>query len=140
MVPLPLRETTLPRPMAAAAALRSPSLELPKASPLEYLDGPKLHNLSSPPPSRSVVALTKSGSASDIVTEFMLSKKDMATLYMSPNPYFEAFEEVINLKKFDLKKHCTAGSCLTHSDGRLYLGGMTPSTPGAKNSTMANTY
>jgi hypothetical protein len=62
----------------------------------------------------------------------MLSKKDMATIYMSPDPYFEAFEEVINLRKFDLRKHCTAGLCLAHSDGRLYLGGMTPSTPGAK--------
>jgi hypothetical protein len=42
----------------------------------------------------------------------MLSKKDMATIYMSPDPYFEAFEEVINLRKFDLSKHRTAGLCL----------------------------
>jgi hypothetical protein len=105
----------------AAASLCSPSLEPPEASPPEYLDGPKLHNSSSPPPPRSVVTLTKSGSASDIVTEFMLSKKDMATSYMSPDTYFEAFNEVINLRKFDLKKHCTAGLCLAHSDQRLYL-------------------
>ncbi len=118
--------------IAAAASLHSPSLAPPEASPPEYLDGPKLHNSSSPPPSHSVVVLTKSGSASDIVTEFMLSKKDMTTLYMSPDPYFEAFEEVINLRKFNLKKHRMAGLCLAHSDGRLYLRGMTPSTPGAK--------
>ncbi len=86
----------------AAASLRFPSLEPPEASPPEYFDGPKLHNSSSPPPSCSVVTLTKSGSASDIVTEFMLSKKDMATLYMSPDPYFEVFKEVINLRKFNL--------------------------------------
>jgi hypothetical protein len=64
--------------------------------------------------------------------EFMLSKKDMATIYMSPDPYFEAFEEVINLRKFDLSKHRTASLCLAHSDRQLHLGGMTPSTPGAK--------
>ncbi len=51
---------------------------------------------------------------------------------MSPDPYFKAFEEVIDLRKFNLTKHCTAGLCLAHSDGHLYLGGMTPSTPGAK--------
>jgi hypothetical protein len=117
---------------AVAVSLRSPSLEPPEASPPEYLDGSKLHNSSSPPPSRSVVALTKSRSASDIVTEYMLSKKDVATLYMSPNTYFKAFEEVINLRKFNLKKHRMARVCLAHSDRHLYLGGMTPSTPGAK--------
>ncbi len=136
MIPLPLREVTLPRPTtAAAASLHSPSLEPPAASLFlqpEYLDGPKLCNSSSPPPSCSVIARTKFGSASDIVTEIMLSKKDMATIYMSPDPYFEAFKEVIDLRKFNLTKHCTAGLCLAHSDGQLYLGGMTPSTPGAK--------
>ncbi len=51
---------------------------------------------------------------------------------MSPDPYFKAFEEVIDFRKFDLSKHHTAGLCLAHSDGQLYLGGMTPSTPGTK--------
>jgi len=133
MIPLPLRETTRPRPTtAAAASLRSLSPAPPDISPPEYLDGPKLSTCFPPPPSRSVVARTKSTLASDIVTEFMLSKKDMATVYMSPDPYFEAFEEVIDLRKFDLTKHRTAGLCLAHSDGRLFLGGMVPSTPGAK--------
>ncbi len=136
MIPLLLCEMTPPQPITAAAALlHSTSPELPKTSlhlQPGYLNGPKLSNPSSPPPFRSVVACTKSGSASDIVTEFMLSKKDMATIYMSPDPYFEAFEEVIDLRKFNLRKHCIASLCLAHSDGHLYLGGMTPSTPGAK--------
>ncbi len=51
---------------------------------------------------------------------------------MSPCPYFDAFKEVIDLRKFDLNKHRTAGLCLTHIDGRLFLGGISPSTPGAK--------
>jgi len=56
----------------------------------------------------------------------------MAMVYMSPDPYFEAFEEVIDLRKFDLKLHRTAGLCLAHLDNRLFLGCMTPGTPGAK--------
>ena len=51
---------------------------------------------------------------------------------MSPDPYFDAFDEVIDIQKFDLTKHRTAGLCLLHSDDQLYLGSMTPSTPGAK--------
>ncbi len=56
----------------------------------------------------------------------------MAVVYMSPDPYFKAFEDVIDLQKFDLKQHRTAGLCLAHADGRLFLGSMTPGTPGAK--------
>jgi hypothetical protein len=39
---------------------------------------------------------------------------------------------VINIQKFNLNTHKTAGLCLAHVDGRLFLGGMAPSTPGAK--------
>ena len=56
----------------------------------------------------------------------------MATVHMSPDPYFEAFEEIIDLRKFNLTQHRTAGLRLAHSDNRLFLGGMTPGTPGAK--------
>jgi hypothetical protein len=51
---------------------------------------------------------------------------------MSPDPYFDSFDKVIGLQKFNLSKHCTAGLCLQRSNNRLYLGGMTPGTPGAK--------
>ena len=60
---------------------------------------------------------------SDIVTEYLIGQHDMATVYMSPDPYFEAFEEIIDLRKFDLTQHRTAGLCLAHSDNRLFLGG-----------------
>ena len=56
----------------------------------------------------------------------------MALVYMSPDPYHEAFEESIDLCRFDLSRHRTASLCLAHSNGRLFLGGMTPSTPAAK--------
>ncbi len=44
-------------------------------------------------------------------------------IYMSPDPYHEAFEEVIDIRRFDFNCHCTAGLCLAHTDGRLILGG-----------------
>ncbi len=56
----------------------------------------------------------------------------MSTRYMSPDPYYNSFDEIIDLRKFDLNKHRTAGLCLRHSDNRLFLEGMTPGTPGSK--------
>ncbi len=113
--PLPLRET-LPtqRPLTAAAAQTLVSQE-PSHTP-------------------AMIAKTKvrSKSPSDIVAEYLIGTHDMAMVYLSPDPYFEAFEEVIDLRKFDLTQHRTAGLCLAHSDNRLFLGCMTPGTPGAK--------
>jgi len=87
-----------------------------------------------PPHTPPTIAKTKvrSTSPSDIVAEYLIGTHDMAMVYMSPDPYYEAFEEVIDLHKFDLKLHRTAGLCLAHSDNHLFLGGMTPGTPGAK--------
>jgi hypothetical protein len=56
----------------------------------------------------------------------------MALVYMSPDPYHEAFKETIDLQCFDLSRLRAAGLCLAHSNGRLFLGGMTPGTPAAK--------
>ena len=51
---------------------------------------------------------------------------------MSPDPYFEAFKETIDLQKFDLHRHSTAGLCLAQSNDSLFLGGIAFSTPGSK--------
>jgi hypothetical protein len=50
----------------------------------------------------------------------------MTTVYMSLDPYFKAFEEIIDLCKFDLAKHPT----LAHSNNCLFLGSMALGTPG----------
>ncbi len=52
--------------------------------------------------------------------------------YMSPDPFFDSFEEELDLRKWSFDKHRTAGLSLVFHNGRLYLGGMTPSSPGAK--------
>jgi hypothetical protein len=63
---------------------------------------------------------------------FDISKSDMATIYMSPDPYFTAFEQPLDLRQFDLAKHPTAGLSLYENGGRLHLATMSPSTPAAK--------
>jgi hypothetical protein len=98
MLPLPLRETALPRPFATAAARVRASV----------------------------------GPDSTIASEFNVTKDDMAIVYMSQDPFFDSFEEVLDLRKWSFDKHRLAGLSLVSHNGRLYLGGMNPSTPGAK--------
>ncbi len=69
---------------------------------------------------------------STIPSEFNIAKDDMATVYMSPDPFFDSFEEELDLWKWSFDKHHTAGLSLVVHNGRLYLEGMTPGTPGAK--------
>jgi hypothetical protein len=110
---LPLRETLAAHhPLTATAA--------------------QTHAFDKFPHGAAMAAQIRSASPSDIVTEYLIGKQDMATIYMSPDPYYKAFEEVIDLCKFDLYNHRTASLCLAHSDKRLFLGGMAPGTPGAK--------
>jgi hypothetical protein len=58
--------------------------------------------------------------------------KDLVPIYMSPCPYFDAFEKEINLQKFNLSKHRKTGHGLTLVHGCLILVSMSPGTPGAK--------
>jgi hypothetical protein len=108
LTPLPLRETALPQHRTAAAAQLSTNITYPH-----------LH-------------CTKSNIAIDIVTEFMIGKQDISMIYLSPDPYHNAFEEEVDIRRFDLNKHCTAGLCRAHHDGCLFLGGIAKGTPCAK--------
>ncbi len=113
--PLPLRELSAPQPLTAAAAM--------------------MHTINTTLPNNGVPAVAARVNAlspSDIVSEFLIGKHNMATIYMSPDPYFEAFEESIDLRRLNLATHRTAGLCLAAHNGQLFLGGMKPSTPGAK--------
>jgi hypothetical protein len=98
MLPLPLWETALPQPIAAAAACVW-------ATALE---------------------------AATIVLDYGIAKADMATVYMSPDPFFDAFDEDLGLRKWSFDKHCTTSLSLLLHNGRLYLGGMNPGSSGAK--------
>ena len=51
----------------------------------------------------------------------------MALVYTSPDPYHGAFEEVLDTRRFDFARHCTAGLFLAQVNGWLIVGGMAPS-------------
>jgi hypothetical protein len=55
----------------------------------------------------------------------------MEMLYISPNPYYRAFEEELDLRKFDLATHNMAGLSFLQKDNRLILTSMANGTPGA---------
>jgi hypothetical protein len=50
---------------------------------------------------------------------------------MSLTLYNDAFEEELDLRKFNFTLHCSAGMSFIHQDTRLILASMVPSTPGA---------
>jgi hypothetical protein len=56
----------------------------------------------------------------------------MAMIYMSPDPYGRTFEKEIDLCKWDLTRHCTAGMRLLEKDGRLILASIDADTPAAR--------
>jgi hypothetical protein len=69
--------------------------------------------------------------ASDIVTKILIGPHDMAMIYMSPNPYGRTFEKEVDLRKWDITCHRTAGMRLLEKDGRLVLASINASTPAA---------
>jgi hypothetical protein len=56
---------------------------------------------------------------------------DVVQVYLSPIPYNDAFEEAIDLHKFNFTQHRSAGLSLLQQDNRLILASMVSSTLGA---------
>jgi hypothetical protein len=56
---------------------------------------------------------------------------DMAMIYISPDLYGGAFEEELDLCKFNISTHRTTGLCFFEKNGRILLASMAPSTLGA---------
>jgi hypothetical protein len=56
----------------------------------------------------------------------------MEIIYMSPNPYCDSFNELLDIRWFDFSQHFTAGLLLIERDGRVILAHMVQGTPGAK--------
>jgi hypothetical protein len=106
MTPLPLRVTDTPPPniIAARAARVRPN-----------------NNTKS-----------KKQIAADVVSEYLIGADDMAMVYVSPDPFSSAFEEELDLRKFDHSTHRTAGLCFFENNGRIFLASMAASTPGAR--------
>jgi hypothetical protein len=70
--------------------------------------------------------------AFEIANEFKVNQSSMDMIYMSPDPYHDAFNEVIDLRCFKLEKHSTAGLAFLEKNGCIILAHISPSTPCAK--------
>ncbi len=56
----------------------------------------------------------------------------MATVYLLPDPYYNAFEKPLDLRKLNNMQHLTAGLDLYEKDGCIHLKTMTAGLPAAK--------
>ncbi len=73
---------------------------------------------------------SKKAIADDVVTDYLIGALDMAMIYISPNPYGGAFKKALDLHKFNIFKHHTAGLCFFDKNNHILLASMAPSTPG----------
>jgi len=89
-----------------------------------------------PRPTRARAARIKTTTgrnlAAELVNGFNIGVQDMMMVYMSPDPYHDAFDQSVDLRKFDLSKHATGGLSLYERDGRVHLASIAPSTPAAR--------
>ncbi len=69
--------------------------------------------------------------AACVVSEYLIGASDMAMICVSQDPYGTALEEELNLCKFDINAHFTAGLCFFEKNNQILLASMAPSTPGA---------
>jgi hypothetical protein len=67
----------------------------------------------------------------DIIDHYGICSDDMTMVYLSLDPYHAAFEETLNLQKFDPDRAPTAGLDLVLVDDRLFLHSISHSTPAA---------
>jgi hypothetical protein len=75
--------------------------------------------------------MSKKDIAAEVVREYLIGNEDMAMIYISPDPFYGTFDEELDLCKFDLSQHSTAGMNFFEKDQRLFLASMAPGTPGA---------
>jgi hypothetical protein len=75
---------------------------------------------------------SKKAIAADVIADYLIGASNTAMIYVSLDPYGTAFEEELDLRKFDLNQHTTAGLCFYQKNDCLLLASMAPSTPGAR--------
>jgi hypothetical protein len=60
-----------------------------------------------------------------------VDRSSIDMIYMSPTPYYDPFDEVIDLRRFDLATHSTAGLSLLEKNGQLIIAHMSSNNPSA---------
>jgi hypothetical protein len=134
--PNPVGPTLVPWPPPLPHSLQSPSkwkcpqLSLHAPLPLRITAAPTTFGARTARVKST--AKTKQQIAVKVVSEYSICADDMAMVYISPNPFYDAFEEELDLQKFDLAKHRTAGLNFLENGQRLILASIDPGTPASR--------
>jgi hypothetical protein len=110
IIPLPLRASTPPSVYAAAAAKSTFDDDL--ILPSSTLPTKRLEH--------------------EMIMDNVISRKDVEMVYLSPSPYDNAFEEVLDLRRYNPTISPTAGIICEEKSSKLFLREMQKSTPAAK--------
>ncbi len=114
-------------PDTAQARMRNLPLQL---LPAPCSSGVAIHSISWSP--HSGTCLDPAANDTSLSLSYNTTANDVAQIYLSPTPYNDAFEEILDLRKFNVSCHQAAGLTFLHQDGQLVLASMAPSTPGAR--------
>ena len=96
-----------------------PAISIPSPLPLRVTDTPHAIAARAARVKSKDVSKTKKQLAADVVAEYLIGLHDMAMIYVSPDPFGLAFEEELDLRKFNFDTHCTAGLCFLEKDNRI---------------------
>ncbi len=115
-LPLPLRCTALPNPVTAPAACTV----LPPVQDIEEDD------------TLPIQCQHAKVIASEIAGTYNVDSSCMAMIYMSPSPYHDAFDEIMDIRRCDFTKFPTVGMSLLEQNGRHMLAHMSQAPQGPR--------
>jgi hypothetical protein len=99
-------------------------------SPAPCSSGVAIHSISRSP--HSGTCIDPAANNTSLSLSYNITANNIAQIYLSPTPYNDAFEEILDLRNFNVSRHRAAGLTFLHQDGQLVLASMAPSTPGAR--------
>jgi hypothetical protein len=122
----PLADPTLAYPNTALACMHHLPLRL---SPELHRSDAAIHSITRSPHLGTYIAPLANNTTTSLL--YGVSAANVTQIYMSPTPYNDAFEEELDLRKFDFTRHHAVGMSFLPQDDRLILASMVLSTPGA---------
>jgi hypothetical protein len=127
----PVPPTCIEKPIDIPSAAKNTPIPLRlSACPIQNQQNARAANTVGP---YENTALAPRSNRLNIIDDMHLDRGEtFAQVYLSPSVYCEAFEEELDLRKWNSTDHHTAGLSLIQQDGRVILGGIVKSTPAAR--------
>ena len=99
-------------PDTAQAQMRNLPLRL---LPAPCSSGVAIHSISRSP--HSGTCIDPAAGDTSLSLSYNITANNVAQIYLSPTPYNDAFEEILDLQKFNVSCHQAAGLTFLHQDG-----------------------